>query len=495
VNIGHAIDAALESVPDRPALVVEGRTTTYRQLEALIRRAAAALAAAGVGPGDRVALADLSSELSVATVYAAARLGAAAAEMNAYLTTGELRQLADLVGARIGVAGDRFADSLRPALEGPVLGASEMLGDPPATAVVTEPGERPWPATVGDGEDTALVLFTSGTTGLPKPIAISHEVVTDRLAYFGKPIDPAADQPVDMMSAPIFHIGGTLGLFISLHSGKQMVLLPRFDAGTWLDLVERYRVTQTFVVPAMLRRILDHPRFPDADLSSLRALSYGAAAAPVDLVRRAVAALPGVDFSNTFGQTETLGAYAALTPDDHRRGDRFGSAGRPFPGVEVQILDPAGGEPVAPGDVGEFVVRARQNTTAEWLHTGDTGWQDDEGYLYPTGRLSDTINRGGEKFGPVEVEDVLRSHGDVVDVGVVGVPDTVLGERVGAVVVAAAPLTAGDLLAHCASQLATYKVPEYVVFAPDLPVSALGKLDRKALRALLAQAPLLPRTP
>jgi long-chain acyl-CoA synthetase len=296
-----------------------------------------------------------------------------------------------------------------------------------------------------------------------------------------------------MMSAPIFHIGGTLGLLISLHQGKKIVLLPKFDAGSWLALVERHRVAQTFVVPTMLRRILDHPLFTTTDLSSLRALSYGAAAAPVELIRRAMAALPSVDFSNTFGQTETLGAYAALTPEDHRVGERLGSVGRPLPGVEVKVVDPTSGEEVPPRAVGELLVRADQNTTTEWLRTGDIGWQDDEGYLYASGRLSDTINRGGEKFGPVEVEEVLRSHPAVADVGVVGVPDSELGERVGVVVVASGPVTAEALVGHCASQVATFKIPEYVGFADELPVSVLGKLDRKALRALLADAPRVAR--
>jgi len=484
VNIGHATDASLESVPDRVAIVVDGTPITYRQLEALIGKVASALAASGVGPGDRVALVDLGSALSVATIYAAARLGAASAQMNAYLTPGELTQLADLVGARVGVAGSRYEANLRAALDGTVLGEAEVL------AGVANSSSA---AAVGGGQDTALVLFTSGTTGLPKPIFISHDVVTDRLAYYAKPIDPDAPQQVDMMSAPIFHIGGTLGLLISLRSGKQTVLLPKFDAGEWLELVERYRVAQTFVVPAMLRRILDHPRFATTDLSSLQALSYGAAAAPQDLVRRALAALPHVDFTNTFGQTETLGAYAALTPADHRRGDRLGSVGRPFPGVEMRIVDPSSLEPVAPGGVGEFLVRATQNTTSEWLHTGDSGWRDDEGYLFVSGRLSDTINRGGEKFGPVEVEDAMRAYPGVIDVGVVGVHDTDLGERVGAVVVASEPMAAETLLAHCAFRLASYKVPEYLVFAPELPFSALGKLDRKALRSLLQDAPRIRR--
>jgi long-chain acyl-CoA synthetase len=474
MNVGHLIDPALEAVPDRTALVSGSEATTYRELESLVRRVGTVLAAAGVGPGDTVALVDLAGALPVATILAAARLGAATAQMNAYLTTGELRQLVGLVGARVGVAGAPFAERLGEALDGPVLGSSDVVGADEWTG-----------PSVGGREDTALVLFTSGTTGLPKPVAISHGVVADRLAYWTTPIDPAAEQAVDMMSAPIFHIGGTLGLFVSLHQGKQLVLLPKFDAGTWLELVERHRVRQTFVVPTMLVRILDHPRFADTDLSSLRSLSYGAAPASADLVRRAMAELPGVDFANTFGQTETLGAYASLTPDDHRRGDRFGSVGRPLAGVELRIVDPGSGAPVVPGEPGEFWVRAAQNTTADWLATGDTGWQDEEGYLFLSGRLSDVINRGGEKLGPVEVEEVLRAHPAVRDAAVVGVPDPELGERVGAVVVVSGTVSADELTVHCASRLATYKVPDYVGFADELPVTVLGKLDRRSLLDLL----------
>ena len=212
-------------------------------------------------------------------------------------------------------------------------------------------------------------------------------------------------------------------------------------------------------------------------------------------MRRAVAAFPGVDFTNTFGQTETLGAYAALTPDDHRRGDRFDSVGRPLAGVELRIVEPGTDREVEPGTVGEFVVRAVQNTTTEWLRTGDTGRQDDQGYLYLVGRLSDTINRGGEKFGPVEVEEVLRTHPSVVDAGVVGLPDIDLGERVGAMVVVSEPVSSEELVRHCASALATYKVPEYLEFSDDLPVTALGKPDRVALRARLGDTPRVGRRP
>ena len=342
MNVGHATDAPLLAVPDRVALVVDGESVTFRQLEHRIRQAEAALTAAGVAPGDRVALVNLGSVLSVATLFGAARIGAAAAQMNAYLTPGELGQLAELTGTRVGVAGDRYAAGLRSVLPGPVLVEDEVFA--------TEVDESTAPASLGEGDDTALVLYTSGTTGLPKPIPISHRVVADRLAFYGRPIDPEAPQVVDMMSAPIFHIAGTLGLFVCLVQGKQMVFLPKFDpGGVAVPGGAAPGEPRPSWFPPCSAASSTTPTSTRTDLSSLRSLSYGAAACPVDLVRRAVAAFPGVDFSNTFGQTETLGAYAALTPEDHRRGDRFDSVGRPLAGVELRIVEPGTDRDVEPG--------------------------------------------------------------------------------------------------------------------------------------------------
>jgi acyl-CoA synthetase (AMP-forming)/AMP-acid ligase II len=482
MNVGRAIDPAVQRVPDRVALVVDDHEYSYRELERRVRHVAAALAARGVEPGERVAVVDNGSVLSVATIMAAARLGAASAQMNVQLTVDELSKLAAAVGARVGVAGDAFRARLARALgpdavlgEGDVAEADESRADPPA-------GEA-----VGDGDDEALVLFTSGTTGLPKPISITHGVVSQRLQFYAAAVDPDVPQATDMMSAPIFHIGGTLGLLVSLHAGHKLVVLPRFEAGTWLRAVEEQRVSQTFVVPTMLQRILDHPDFAARDLTSLRQVSYGAAAAPVRLVERALDALPHVGFSNVFGQTETLGAYALLTADDHRARYKLGSAGRPLPGVEVRIVG-ASGEDCPVDEVGEVWVRAAQNVSRDWLHTGDLASLDDEGYLHPAGRITDTINRGGEKFGPIEVEEVLRAHPAVRDAGVAGVPDPEMGQRVGAVVVADGAVDAGDLGAFCAARLARYKLPEWIVFADDLPYSNLGKVGRTALTALIVDA-------
>jgi long-chain acyl-CoA synthetase len=280
------------------------------------------------------------------------------------------------------------------------------------------------------------------------------------------------------MCVPVFHVGGLLGLLVNLTGGHTTVIQPRFDAGGWLDLVERHRVQSSFVVPTMLHRILEHPRFASADLSSLASLSSGAAAMPPELLDRALEALPHVGFSNTFGQTETIGGITMLGPEDHRHPVRRRSVGRPLPGVEIRI-EPEGAE-------GELW--ARYAGQAEWRHTGDVVRQDADGYLYVLGRLSDTINRGGEKFGPAEIEATLRSHPAVADVAVVGVPDAEMGERVGAVVVASpgVGVDLDQLRSWCDGRLAEFKRPELLAVVDALPLNDVGKVDRRALLALLA---------
>jgi acyl-CoA synthetase (AMP-forming)/AMP-acid ligase II len=472
MNVGQTIDRVVAQVPDRTALMVGDERPTYAELDRLAQRVAVALHRAGVGPGDIVAVVDHGSPLAVASLIGAARLGAAAAQMNPDLKPGEMATLAEMTGATVGLAGTGHADKLGGALKGTVLVRADIQGID---------GDLTLPPVVVDEESTGLVLFSSGSTGLPKPVYISHRTVSDRLAYYGAPLDPDVVPPTDMMSVPLFHIGGTLGLLITLYSGRTIVILPRFDAAVWMQTVEECRVGQTFVVPTMLRRILDHPDFARRDLGSLRSLSYGAAPAQPDLIRRAVAALPGVDFSNVFGQTETLGAYAALSPDDHRAGRKLDSVGRAFPGVEIRVVDVETQRDLGVGQVGEAVIRAAQNITPDWMATGDLVQLDEEGYIFVKGRVKDTINRGGEKFGPVEIETVIRTFPGVVEAAVAGVPDDDLGERVGALIVGADGLQADDIKAHCAATLARYKVPEIIEFVSELPYNRYGKIPRAAV--------------
>jgi acyl-CoA synthetase (AMP-forming)/AMP-acid ligase II len=478
MNIGMTIDGAATGDPDRVALIIDKRVIGYGQLAAAVERCAAGLAANGVAPGTRVAVVDGGSLLSIASVLGAARIGAAAALMNPALTTSELRGLMQNAGcADVGVAGEAYADRLREAGASKTLTAADLLSDSPIPAAKT----------VEEIDDRdALVLFTSGTTGLPKAVGITSGQLSTRIRGMGQPFRADSAPTVSMMCVPFFHVGGSLGMLGSLYSGNTSVVQERFDAAEWLRLVQEHRVRTAFLVPTMLQRILDHRDFAGTDLTSLIAIAYGAATAPVALVRRAMAALPHVAFANVFGQTETLGAYTTLLPEDHRDPNRVGSVGKPLPGVEVRVVDPDTAADVEAGVVGELWVNTIQNVTDGWLHTGDLARRDADGYIYPSGRLSDTINRGGEKFGPIEVEEALRTHPAVSDVAVAGITDEEMGQRVGAAVVAHLPVTLEELRSHCRDRIAYFKLPERLMIIDHIPYSETGKVNRRRLALLIA---------
>jgi acyl-CoA synthetase (AMP-forming)/AMP-acid ligase II len=479
MNIGTITDAAATDDPDRVALIIGKDAIGYGRLAAAVQRCAAGLAANGVAAGSRVAVVDGGSLLSIASVLAAPRIGAAAALMNPALTTPELRALIQNSGcADVAVAGDAHAARLQEAGASRVLTAADLLSDSPIRAANTA-------AEIDDRD--AVVLFTSGTTGLPKAVGITTRQLSARLRGMGQAFRAESRPMVAMMCVPFFHVGGSLGMLASLYSGNTSVVQERFDAAKWLWLVQEHRVRTAFLVPTMLQRILDHRDFTNTDLTSLIAIAYGAAAAPVPLVRRAMAALPHVAFANVFGQTETLGAYTSLLPEDHRDPNRVGSVGKPLPGVEVRVVDPDTGADVDAGVVGELWVNTSQNVTEGWLHTGDLARRDTDGYIYPTGRLSDTINRGGEKFGPIEVEEALRTHPAVTDVAVAGITDEEMGQRVGVAVVARLPVTLDELRSHCRDRIAYFKLPERLMIVDRIPYSETGKVNRRQLAALIAE--------
>jgi acyl-CoA synthetase (AMP-forming)/AMP-acid ligase II len=479
MNIGTITDAAAIGDPDRVALIISKDTIGYGQLAAAVQRCAAGLTANGVAAGSRVAVVDGGSLLSIASVLAAPRIGAAAALMNPALTTPELRALMQNAGcADVAVAGDAYAARLQEAGASRVLTAADLLSDSPIPAAKTA-------AEIDDRD--AVVLFTSGTTGLPKAVGITTRQLSARIRGMGQAFRADSRPTVAMMCVPFFHVGGSLGMLASLYSGNTSVVQERFDAAEWLRLVPEHRVRMAFLVPTMLQRILDHRDFTNTDLTSLIAIAYGAAAAPVPLVRRAMAALPHVAFANVFGQTETLGAYTSLLPEDHRDPNRVGSVGKPLPGVEVRVVDPDTGADVEAGVVGELWVNTSQNVTEGWLHTGDLARRDTDGYIYPSGRLSDTINRGGEKFGPIEVEEALRTHPAVSDVAVAGITDEEMGQRVGVAVVARLPVTLDELRSHCRDRIAYFKQPERLMIVDHIPYSETGKVNRRRLAALIAE--------
>jgi acyl-CoA synthetase (AMP-forming)/AMP-acid ligase II len=289
--------------------------------------------------------------------------------------------------------------------------------------------------------------------------------------------------------------------------------MQQFDAAEWLHLVERERVTHAFLVPTMLKRVLDAPELSTTNLSSLRVLTYGAAPMPLQVIRRAIETLPAhIGFANSFGQTESTATVTLLGPEDHHLGGppeeieshlrRLASVGRPLPGIEIRILDESGNQlPV--GQVGEIAIRSErlmrgyygdEQATASairdgWLLSRDLGWLDDAGYLFLVGRRSDMIIRGGENIAPEEVEVVLASHPAVDEVAVFGVPDLDWGEVVATAVVLheGESVSEEHLIEYCRQRISSFKKPDHVVFVSELPHNSMGKLMRRELRSEYAR--------
>ncbi|HVS67131.1 MAG TPA: long-chain fatty acid--CoA ligase [Mycobacteriales bacterium] len=466
LDLRTAAEELFLRTPDAPALVDGDDAWTYGEYAATIRHAAARLRAAGVGINDRVYVIAGPGKLALTAAFAVLRVGATPALINPRLTADEVATLVDLAGKGAAVIVEPQCADRASELASPVLGM-ELLEPTPGG------DDTPAAATADDG----LVLFTSGTTGLPKPVPVPWETLRARLA----PYTEVAEPQMRLLCVPLHHVGGLIGSMVCLVGGHTLAIQGRFDAGEWLRLIERHRVKLTFMVPTMLARVVEHPDLDSTDLSSLEMITYGASPMPGELVERLTAAMPHVALINTFGQTETLGGITFTTAEDARDPVHRNSVGRLVPGVEIRVVEPGTEDEVAAGEVGELLVKSSQNVIDGWLRTGDLVRVDADGYLYPNGRLSDTINRGGEKFGPVEVEAALRSHPLVVDCAVAGIPDAEMNERVGAVVVTSEPVDVATLQQWCAERIAKYKTPELVVFADEVPLTDMSKVDRKAV--------------
>ncbi len=351
--------------------------------------------------------------------------------------------------------------------------------------------------------DLAGLFYTSGTTGLPKGVMLSHRNLWMNLLHSLAAIAPQ-EGDVYMHAAPMFHLADFPALLSVTQHGNTHVMLKRFEPGAFLELVERERVGRVTLVPTMVNFIINHPDIRTRDLSSLHSISYGASPMPAELLKRAMQLLPGVAFYQGYGQSEASPLLTRLSPQDHvSEGPeyltrRLASCGRPIVGVELDIFD-ENDQPVQRGEVGEIVARGpnvmlgywkRPEETARtlrggWLHTGDAARMDEYGYFYIVDRTKDMIVTGGENVYSTEVENVLFKHPAVREVAVIGAPDEKWGEVVAAVVTLKpdAIVTPEELIAHCAAHLAHYKTPKLIeIRASELPKGGTGKIDKKALR-------------
>ena len=481
---GHAAADGARAAYRTPA-----RLWSYADLWEVAGRAAAGLARHGIGRGDRVACLTKHTAECVALVLAACRLGAVCMPVNWRLAPPEIDYIVKDGRARFMMADEAFAQAASVTL--PTEGFVDWArGFAPLAA---EPGCAP--------QDTALQLYSSGTTGLPKGVELTHanlataltDAVPEAIAFRGAP-----DVMLNLL--PTYHIAGVgVGLLTAARGGAS-VLYPDFDPARAVAAIAEHRVTHAFLVPAMIQFMLQAPGAAEADYSSLKGISYGASPISEKVLTDALRTFK-CDFVQLYGLTESTGAIAALPPEDH---DPDGpnrhllrSAGKPIRGVALRIVDPATGTDCAEGGVGEVWIRSGQNMkgywgndaatraalAGEWLRSGDAGYMKGE-HLFLHDRIKDMILSGAENIYPAEVENVLMQHPALADVAVIGVPDPRWGEAVKACVVLApgASASEAELIEFVRARIAHYKSPKSVDFMDAIPRNPTGKILKRVLR-------------
>lgn len=481
--------------PHAPALIVGDRTVSYGELDDRSNAAAQAFAQAGVGFGDRVAFVEKNSVEFFDVAFGLAKLGAVTVPVNWRLTATEMHHVIADSGASLVVAGQEFTDHLDVIadeldVEVVVIGSHSRWPDFEGWLAAQPPVD---PGVVTGPDDLVFLMYTSGTTGLPKGVMLSNTNYICKTGGVSGPWKFDADS-VSLAVMPLFHMAGSGWALAGLWEGAATVVLRDVDPVAILDAVVRHRITNMLLVPAVIQFLLDTPGLDDIDFSGLRIVVYGASPITDDVLRRGMDRFGGI-FSQVYGMTESTGSITQLDGDEHLP-PLLRSCGRPYPWVQIRVVDSAGCD-VTPGTVGEVWTRSDQNmlgywnnpaataaalTPDGWLRTGDAGYLDSDGYLYLHDRIKDMIVSGAENVYPAEVENVLMTHPAVTDVAVIGIPDTRWGEAVKAVVVAGAPVTEAELIAYARGQLAGFKLPKSVDFVDALPRNPSGKLLKRQLR-------------
>ena len=486
--------------PDQMALREEDRAFTYGELEERTARVATALLAAGLTKGDRIAWIGKNSDLYFTLFYGAARAGIVMAPIGWRLAPPEWAFIVNDTQSKLVFTGPGFEDVGKTLA--PLCPRIERVYSAAETRILIDTTTRAPFTPSGEG-DAILQLYTSGTTGNPKGVALSNKNLfalrkntnKEEMAY-----SKWEDDEVVLVAMPCAHIGGTgLGI-MALASGLPGYVLAEFTPDGLFDAVENGGVTRFFIVPAALHILLQHPRCTTVDYSRLKYIIYGAAPIPLELLRQCISMF-GAQFIQAYGMTETTGTICMLPPEDHdpAGNERMRSAGKPLPGVELKIVD-SEGKSVPLGEVGEVVTRSSNNmlgywnlpdATAStmsadgWVRTGDAGYLDADGYLYIHDRVKDMIISGGENVYPAEVESAIYGHPDVLEVAVIGVPDPKWGEVVKAVCAPKPGVTIDpdSIIAWTRERIAAFKVPKTVDSIDALPRNASGKILRKDLRA------------
>lgn len=485
------------ATPDAPALTYQDATSSFGELDERSSQVANALLATGIAAGDRVAVLSKNCPEFYEIVFGCNKIGAIVVGLNWRLAAPEIAAIAADSTPKLIIVGATERDLLPAA--GVEQATTLLLGAEYEAwrnaASTTDPGGPGAPG------DVALLLYTSGTTGVPKGVMLTNGGM-EYTGRIGSEIWGMTAASVNLVAMPLFHIGGIGYGLSTMAQGGHTVLMREVDPPAIIAAIAAHGVTHSFFVPAVIQLLLTTPGVEDADLSSLQLLSYGASPIGEAVLRRALEVF-GCGFMQVYGMTETSGTVVALQAEDHHADGELAyllrSCGRAFGWVELRIIDPNTLADVAQGAVGEIWLRSGMVTagywnkpaeTAEsivdggWLRTGDAAYQDDGGYIYLFDRFKDMIVSGGENVYPAEVENVLYDHAAVAEVAVIGVPDERWGETVKAIVVVKpeASTDAAELISFARTRLAKYKCPTSVDFVAMLPRNASGKVLKKELR-------------
>jgi fatty-acyl-CoA synthase len=481
--------------PDKTAIVHDGRAYSYAELHDRATRVARRLRGFGVGHGDRVAYLGRNLPALAETLFGAGLLGAVFVPLNYRLAPPELAQLIGDCAADVLVWDAGLADAVTRLKEITAVSHYVEAGTGSYENLLEAASAEPIDEPVGLDE-LCMIQYTSGTSGRAKGVALTHANIAWNCYNMLIDVDVSIDE-VSLVSAPMFHTAALNQLFLpTFLKGGTSILMTAFDPGRALDLIGEHRVTWMFGVPAMFAAMARSPRWPTADLSSVRILMCGGAPVPEPLIRSYQER--GLVFAQGYGLTET--SPGALFLRAHESAHKIGSAGTPcfFTDVRVVGLDLAD---VAAGQTGEVIIRGPNVTQGYWqqpdatraaftddgwLSSGDAATVDDEGYVFIRGRVKDMFVSGGENIYPAEVEHVLGQHPAIAECAVIGVPDERWGEVGRAVVVLAdgaeGAVAPGDLLGFLDGKLARYKIPMSVVCVRELPRNATGKILKNRLR-------------
>jgi len=490
---------------DRPMLTYGSRTTSYAEMDGRSSRVAQGLLAEGVGGQDRVAFLDKNGPEYFEVLFGGGKANAVNVAVNWRLAPAEMEYTINDAEAKVLFIGPDFLPHLEE-IEGKLHTVKKIvaLGEHrrhESYAAWTGRQRSQDPALPSAPEDVAMQLYTSGTTGLPKGAMLTNTNLGAILPRLSGPWSLDATS-VNAVAMPLFHIGGSGWALCGMWNGCHSILFREFVPQEILAALQRHRVTNALFVPAMLQFLSASPGAAAGDYSSLRSIIYGASPITNEVLVRSMKTFR-CPFIQVYGLTETTGAITELAAADHDpegpRAHLLRSAGKPYPWIEMVIVDPDTGRARPSGEVGELWTRSVQNmkgywnkpeetrrafTEDGWFKTGDAGFTDAEGYVFLTDRVKDMIISGGENVYPAEVENALSGHPAVADVAVIGVPDEKWGETVKAIVVRrpGAEVSPEDIIEYARQRLARYKCPTSVDFMDALPRNPSGKLLKRQLR-------------